>query len=262
MSGRGVWALGGGGWGSRRRSARGADVLALLTIVLLLLPAACERTVTTQVVPVARPLPEREQAVYRVLDSGGVQIGRATLTIAAEGATVRLAQDYDFGGGQTDRSTVTVDRDSMRPRASERTVEDGGHRYSTRTSYTPDTVSVEFRDEQGERTRRAAIGESAYDNLESLFLWRTLAMGAGERVSYVNVVVDPKRGTISRALATVLVSGREEVRLAGMVVEAWRVDFTSAGITNHAWYAVTPDRRLVKYAIARGPTLLLESATP
>ena len=234
-------------------------MLACLPILAIL---GCGRTVTTQVVSVAMPLPEREQAIYRVLDSGGVQIGRATLAIATEGTSLRLTQDYDFGGGQTDSSTVTVDRDSMRPRASQRTVEDGGHRYDTRASYTADAVTVEFRDERGARTRRAAIGESAYDNLESLFLWRTLVMGAGERVSYVNVVVDPKRGTISRALATASVSGREEVRLAGAVVEAWRVDFTSAGVTNQAWYAVTPDRRLVKYAIARGPTLLLETATP
>jgi hypothetical protein len=150
----------------------------------------------------------------------------------------------------------------MHPRASERMVEDGSKRYETRARYAPDAVTVEFRGDGGEGTRTAGIGESAYDNLESLFLWRTLAMGAGEQVSYVNVVVDPRRGTISRALATVTVSGREEVRLAGTVVEAWRVDFTSAGVTNQAWYAVTPDRRLIKYVIARGPTLLLESSGP
>ncbi len=46
------------------------------------------------------------------------------------------------------------------------------------------------------------------------------------------------------------------------VVEAWRVDFTSAGVANQAWYAVDGDRRLVKYAIARGPTLVLERVSP
>jgi hypothetical protein len=125
-------------------------------------------------------------------------------------------------------------------------------------SYAEDAVTVVFTGERGKRTRTAEVSETAYDNLESLFLWRTIGMGAGERVSYVNVVVDPKRGTISRALSTVEVSGREIVTLADGPVEAWRVDFTSAGVTNHAWYAVSEDRRLVKYEIARGPTLLLE----
>jgi len=96
---------------------------------------------------------------------------------------------------------------------------------------------------RGERTQSADISETAYDNLESLFLWRTVEMGAGETVSYINVVVDPKRGTISRALATVAVSGREQVRLPSGTVEAWRVDFSSAGVTNQAWYAVDGGRR-------------------
>jgi hypothetical protein len=87
-------------------------------------------------------------------------------------------------------------------------------------------------------------------------------MEAGEPVSYVNVVVDPKRGTISRALATVEVSGREQVQLPSGAVAAWRVDFSSAGVTNRAWYAADGDRRLLKYEIARGPTLVLERVSP
>jgi hypothetical protein len=84
-------------------------------------------------------------------------------------------------------------------------------------------------------------------------------MGAGNTASYINVVVDPKRGTVSRALARFAVSGRELVTLPdGRTEEAWRVDFTSAGVTNFAWYAISEDRRLLKYEIARGPTLLLE----
>jgi hypothetical protein len=229
---------------------------------LSLLIISCGSTVTTQVVPVQTPLPAQEEAVYRVQDSSGAEIGRATFTIATDGAESRLSQDYDFGDGQIDRSSVVVDRASMRPRSSERMVIDETWKYRTAATYAEDSVSVTFEGERGERQRDADISETAYDNLESLFLWRTIAMGAGESLSYVNVVVDPKRGTISRALGTVEVSGREQVQLPSGTVEAWRIDFRSAGVTNHAWYAVDGDHRLVKYEIQRGPTLVLETATP
>jgi hypothetical protein len=235
-------------------------LMALLTASLALV--ACGSTVTTQVVPVETPLPQREEAVYRVQDKAGRQIGSATFRIEPDGDGARLAQDYSFGEGEIDRSVAVVERATMRPRTSERFVQDGGKEYRTALAYGTDKVSAAFTGDRAERTRTADISETAYDNLESLFLWRTLSMGAGDTVSYVNVVVDPKRGTISRALATVSVSGREQVQLPSGTVEAWRVDFSSAGVTNHAWYAVEGDRRLVKYEIARGPTLVLERVAP
>lgn len=231
-------------------------VAALAACALLLV--ACGSSVTTEVIPVQMPLPEREEAVYRVEDKDGQQIGRAVFTIAPDGADARVTQDYRFGEGEIDSSSAVVDRASMRPRSSERLVEDAGKRYDTAAVYEDAKVVVTFTGDQGERTREADISETAYDNLESLFLWRTMEMGAGEKTSYINVVVDPKRGSISRALGTVEVSGREQVQLPSGVVEAWRVDFNSAGVTNHAWYAVDGDRRLVKYDIQRGPTLILE----
>jgi len=227
-----------------------------------LLVSACGASVTIQILPIAMPLPEREEAVYRVQDKDGAEIGRAVFSITTEGADSRFAQDYDFGNGQIDRSSVTMLRDSMRPRSGERFVQDGSAEYRTLEVYEPEKVTVTFTDARRERQREADIAETAYSNLQSLALWRTLPMGAGERFSFVNVVVDPKRGTISRALATVEVSGREQVRLPSGVVEAWRVDFRSAGVTNQAWYAVDGTRPLVKYAVQRGPTLLLERATP
>jgi len=233
---------------------------ALLAATVLL--AACGPTVTTQVVPVQVSLPTREEAVYRVQDKSGKQIGSATFRIEPDGDGARLTQDYSFGEGEVDRSAVVVERASMRPRTSERFVQDQGKEYRTTSTYGTDKVTVTFTGDRAERTRSADISETAYDNLESLFLWRTLAMGAGETVSYVNVVVDPKHGTVSRALAKVEVSGREQVQLPTGTVEAWRVDFSSAGVTNHAWYAVDGDHRLLKYEIARGPTLVLERAAP
>lgn len=233
---------------------------ALATLGVLL--AACGSSVTTQVLPIATLLPEREEAVYRVQDGAGNEIGRAVFTIATEGAESRFVQDYDFGEGRSDRSNVTFVRETMRPRTAERQVRDSGEDYHTIERYEPDSVSVSFAGGGRERERRAAISETAYSNLESLVLWRTLPMGAGEQFSFVNVVVDPKRGTISRALATVEVSGREQVRLPSGDVEAWRVDFKSAGVTNRAWYAVDGSRRLLRYSIQRGPTLILDRVSP
>lgn len=236
-----------------------ARLLLLLGALLLVLPlASCADTVETQVIAVQSTLPEREQTVYRVQDRNGAEIGRAVFTIAPENGLLRLTQDYRFGDSQTDKSSALVSRESMQPRSSERTVRDGEAVWTSSAVYEPARVSVTVNDGATDRVKKADISESAYDNLESLFLWRTLPMGAGERVVYGNVVVDPKRGTISRVIGSAEVSGREFVQLPnGETVEAWRVDFTSAGITNSAWYAITPDRTLLKYNITRGPTLLL-----
>lgn len=238
-------------------------LLPLFAVLLFL--SACGSDVTTQVVPVQTQLPTRETAIYQIQDKDGAAIGQATLSIEPEGDLARVTVDWRFSDAQRDRQSVLLERAGLRPRSSERVVEDEGKQYVTRATYTEDTVEVVFDgpDDTPERTRSAEISETAYDNLESLFLWRATAMGAGNVLNYVNVIVDPKRGNISRALAKLEVSGRELVNLPeGRTIEAWRVDFTSAGVTNSAWYAITDDRRLLKYEIDRGPRLLLESVAP
>jgi len=232
-------------------------LLLLATLGLLLLGCG-EDSVTTQVFPVQAPLPAQERAVYRVLDRNGAQIGRAVFTIEPDAGRVRFIQEYEFGAGERDRLTVLLDPLSLRPLHSAREVHDRGMTYLTEAVYEEAAVAVTFRDGRGERTRRAGISDSTYDNLESLVLWRTLEMAPGAKVSYGNVIVDPRRGTINRALGTVTVAGKETLTLPAGMIEAWRLDFRAAGLINRAWYAATPDRRLLRYEIARGPVLELE----
>lgn len=236
-------------------------LLPLVTLAVLL-AAACGESVTTQVVPIAQPLPEREEARYRLLDARGSEIGTAVLTIAPDADGLRLGIAYDFGPGRTDTGSVVVRRDSMKPLRSERTVIDGDRRYVTRAGYDEHGVTVTLDDGRRTRTRTASLSEAAYDNLESLFLWRTLDQSVGTEDRYVNVVIDPKSGTISRALGTVSVRQREAVTLPSGTVQAWRVEFRSAGVVNTAWYRAGGARTLVRYAITRGPTLVLDSVTP
>ena len=231
----------------------------LLVVVGSVLLSACGEAVSTQVFPITRPLPDREEARYQLLDSKGAPIGTAVLTIAPEADGLRLGLAYDFGANRTDTGSVIVRRDSMKPVRSERTVVDGERRSVTRAEYDAAGVTVAFDDGRRNRERTAELSESAYDNLESLFLWRTLDLTVGAEVRYVNVVIDPRAGTISRALGTVEVIGREDVRLPSGTVQAWRVHFRSAGITNTAWYRADGTHALVRYEITRGPTLVLES---
>jgi hypothetical protein len=243
--------------GRARRSSR---ILPLLLVVALL--AACSKEVTTEVFPVSHPLPVHEEAHYTLVDSKGGKVGAATLTIAPEGDGLRLGIAYDFGPTQQDTSGVSVQRDSMKPLRSDRTVVDGDKRHVTHAEYANEKVTVVFNDGGRDQTREAKISDSAYDNLESLFLWRTIDMSVGREARYTNVVVDPKHGTISRALATVRVDAHEEVRLPSGPVQAWRVSFTSAGTTNTAWYRDDETRALLRYEITRGPTLILDSVAP
>ncbi|MER3420240.1 MAG: hypothetical protein C4290_06830, partial [Chloroflexota bacterium] len=199
-----------------------------------LLLAACGQTVTTEVLTVVRPLSEPEELRYQVLNDKGEQIGTALLTVMPEGEVLRLGLTYDFGPERKDTATVVVRRESMKPVRSERVVVDGARRYVTRAEYGPDAVVVMLDDGGRGRRSEAAIGASAYDNLASLFLWRTLEQGVGASVRFGNVIVDPRRGTISRAVATVETIGRGNVDLPGGAEQAWRVEFRAAGVTNTA----------------------------
>jgi hypothetical protein len=219
---------------------------------------SCGESISTRVVPIAQRLPEREEALYRILDAGGRQQGTALLGIAPQGDLARLTLEYDFGLGRRDSGAVLVRSDTMKPVRAERTVVDGDRHYVTRIEYN-DKVTAQLEDGTHTRLREAALTETAYDNLAALFLWRTMDHSVGTMVRYTNVVVDPKRGSISRVLGTAEVIRREAVSLPSGDVQAWQVDFRSAGVTNSAWYRADSARPLVRYVIARGPTLLLDS---
>jgi hypothetical protein len=236
-------------------------LLALLVALagFLVLPS-CDEEVTTQLFTVAKPLPAREQTRYTLLDSKGEQVGTAVMTIAPDGDALRAGIAYDFGPTQQDTSSIVLRPDTMKPATAERTVVDGDKRSVTRAEYTGDKVASTFDDGKRSQRRETTISDTAYDNLAALFLWRTFDFTPGREVRYANIVVDPRNGTISRALATLTVTGKEEVRLpSGASVQAWRLRFTSAGTTNTAWYRDDDSRALVKYEITRGPTLFLDA---
>ena len=242
---------------------RSAPPRALLVLLFVLtVAAACGENVVTQVIPVAQPLPEREEARYRILDDKGASIGSAVLTIAPEGDGLRLGLAYDFGAQHTDTGSVVVRRESMKPQRLERVVVDGERRYALSTQYSDTAVTATLDDGRRPRERTAKLSESAYDNLAAVFLWRTIDHGVGTELRYVNVVIDPRRATISRVLGTVQVIAREQVELPAGRVEAWRIEFRSAGVTNIAWYRADAGRELLRYEISRGPTLVLESLSP
>jgi hypothetical protein len=231
-------------------------------LIAILFAAACGESVSTQVIPIARPLPEREEARYRILDDDGNNIGSAVLTIAPETDGLRLGLAYDFGAQRTDTGSVVVQRESMKPLRVERVVVDGERRYTLTAQYGDDEVTATLDDGRRPRERSAELSDSAYDNLEALYLWRTIDHGVGTELRYINVVIDPRRGMISRVLGTVEVIGREEIALPSGRVDAWKIEFRSAGVTNVAWYRADSSRLLVRYEISRGPTLVLDSVTP
>lgn len=237
--------------------------LQALVILVGLLLSGCAPEVTTRTVAVVQPLPRQETARYRLFDTKGALIGSAVLTIEPEGDDARLGLVFEEERtGLTDSSSIVVLRQSMRPLRWQRSVVEGDRRYITTGEYTAQAVSVSLEDGARARRREAEISDTTYDNIGSVFLWRTMDHSVGTEVRYVNVVVDPKRGTISRALGTAEVIGREEVRLPSGPVQAWRVAFRSAGVTNTAWYRADAGHALVRYEVMRGPTLILDSVGP
>lgn len=234
----------------------------LFVFLCAALPAlltACAEEVSTETFPIAYPLPQQEEARYGLFDKDGRRIGEGVLVITPDGERVRFGLTYDFGNGQTDQASVVAARATLIPVTSERTVKDGDKSFVTRSRYAADKVTTVFEGDNRQRTREAKLTGDVYDNIAAVFLWRTLEFNVNRSARYINVVVDPRNGAITRALGTVEVSGREDLQLPSGPVQTWRVRFTSAGVTNTAWYRADDSRALVKYEITRGPTFMLES---
>lgn len=235
-------------YGRLRRLRRRTGIVARVLIVALF-ANGCRQSVSTQIVPIAFSLPRDERLTYRIQTDTEVNLGRVELSVAASGSTLKFSTLIDAGGGRMNSSEVLVDLVTLLPLRVRRTVSEGGRNFQVQERYDGGVLMVNEQGSTGEHHRRQRLPESAYDDQESLFLWRTLQFTPGYTVRYVDVVVNPETGAISRPVGTVHVAFKEQIQLPQGPVTAWKVEYGAAGFQNIAWYEDGPLRRLVKYSI-------------
>jgi hypothetical protein len=167
-----------------------------------------------------------------------------------QGAQTVLTQDYT--GDTTDRSSVTVDSTTLKPKSATRHIVAKDDDVTIETTYTDTDVIIK----QGDKQSGLGLPEHAYDNDTSLFLWRTLPFETGWQGSY-NTVITNRR---SHQKVNLSVLRRESVRLSTGEFNAWRLEIKTSNATQTAWYSDTPRHELLRYDNDRGVIYELDTA--
>ena len=214
----------------------------LLTfIVPALLLAACsggqEGPPTSDVVS-RIPWSAAEEHSYVLVDGGGAELARASLSVRPEGSSTQLVQSFRSSTNQ-DKIAVVVDSRTLKPISSSRDIVTASDEESIEVEYREDGALIR----RGGRQSGLSVPEHSYDNDSSLFLWRTLPFAEGYEASYVTIITNHRE----RQTVYLKVTGKETVRVQAGSFEAWRLEITTNSVRQVAWFADTPSRPLVRY---------------
>jgi hypothetical protein len=191
-----------------------------------------------------------EILLYSVVNDDGESQGQITLSVAPAGSDTTLGQFFD-GERTTDEIEVVVDSPTLKPKSSRRSIETPTDTEVIETTYTPEGALIR----QGERQSGLSVPEHAYDNDSSLFLWRTIDFRDGYEASYITIITNRRE----RQKVVLRVRGKETVHVPAGEFTAWHLEVRTSNARQHAWFADTPARHLVRYDNDRGLIFELES---
>jgi hypothetical protein len=238
--------------------------LALAALGLMALPAAiaCAETDDADTVAVVSRIPWTAPEAYRyvIIDSDEEVQGEGVLAVApAEDGNVLLIQQFSDEDGNSDTSVLLADGATLRPVAGEHTVIDADDdrrsvalsRYETEED--GDTIlriaglTYQPSDEDDPALRCSPDqidSEHFYDNDSSLFLWRTVTFEEGWTALYRNVLAN-QRDQWTQELT---VRKQETITTPEGEFDTWLLGIAGRGReTQSAWFATTPDRKLLVY---------------
>ena len=229
----------------------GRPIVLGLIFLVWLLPAAGGDDVPKSDVVTAMPWESSETLSYVLKDKKGKVVGHEDLSIAVSGSSTVLTQDFKADNA-TDVSTVTVDSQTLKPQSATRKIDNPKDKRELDITYSDAGVAIKDGDKQSGLT---AVKYS-YDNDASLFLWRTIDFKDGYKGAYTTIITNRR----TRQDVTLKVLGKDTVKVAAGEFQAWKLEIEAENATQHAWYADTPTRPLVKYDNDRGLIFELEKA--
>ena len=187
-----------------------------------------------------------ESFKYRLLQGDDVK-GTGALTLSVATDTYVMEQAFEIPEEEvTDSISAEVEADTLAPRKVERVIDGPEGERRCEATYAENTVTVEQRAGEDERTDTLSLPTPHYDSWSDLFLWRTIEFFEGQELEYVDVL------SCSLAKPDVLsvvlkVKEKEEVEVPAGTFQAWRLEIRSGGRTQKAWYADDEPRTLVRY---------------
>jgi len=183
---------------------------------------------------------------YRLLQ-GDDPKGTGALKLREAGDELVLEQKFEIPEEQiTDSIVAEVEPDTLAPRKIESVIDGPEGERRCDASYADNTVTVEQRAGEDERTDSLSVPVPHYDSWSDLFLWRTIEFFEGQELRYVDVL------SCSLAKPDILsvvlkVKEKEDVEVPAGTFQAWRLEIRSGGRTQKAWYADDEARTLVRY---------------
>lgn len=193
------------------------------------------------------------------LERDNENIGTTVLSVESADGHLVLHESSTDDKGNSDDSAVTVDGTTLKPVSGHREVTDKDQRRTLDSGYEAtdkdcsSKMVVQLKQENfkppdadkpdSTRSNPLCVPEHAYDNDTSLFLWRTIKFEKGYEASYKTVL------TNRRTTQTIDLLVKDQVRLTTRAgdVDAWLVNINAEATTQQAWFATTPDHRLLQY---------------
>ena len=225
--------------------------LLLLILIPAVLLAACSedsgelvaRDIVSEI-----PWEAPESAQYRLLQGDDLK-GSGTLTLGEQRGIITMAQAFEIPEEEiTDTIVADVDPQTVRPKLVVRTIDgpEGKRECTAHYSSSANSVTVDQKAGEDERTDELDIPPQHYDSWSDLFLWRTIEFFEGNEVKYVDVLSCSlaKPDLLSIVLK---VKKIEEVTVPAGTFQAWKLEIRSGGRTQKAWYADDARRTLVRY---------------
>jgi hypothetical protein len=224
---------------------RFSTVLLIAAVVALAWSGGEEDLVAREIVSEI-PWTGPETFKYRLLQGDDVK-GSGALTLSVASTTFVIEQAFEIPEEEvTDSISAEVEADTLKPRKIERVIDGPEGERRCEATYAENSVTVEQRAGEDERTDTLSVPTPHYDSWSDLFLWRTVEFFEGQELKYVDVL------SCSLAKPDILsivlkVNEKEEVEVPAGTFQAWRLEIRSGGRTQKAWYADDERRTLVRY---------------
>ena len=173
--------------------------------------------------------------------------GSGVLTLEERGGTLVLSQVFDIPEEEvTDSVIVVADPETLRPTTVSRVIDGPDGQRLCDATYAGSVVTVDQIGEDEDRTDVVNVPDRSYDTWGDLFLWRTLDFRVGFEVSYRDVLScslsKPELLTVG-----LTVKGIEAVTVPAGTYDTWRLEISSGGGTQEAWFSIDDSNVLVKY---------------
>lgn len=204
------------------------------------------------------PFSSGETHTYK-LQRDDKDLGTTVLSVETNGGNFVLKQASTDDKGNSDTSSITVEQATLKPISGHREVTDKDQRRVLDSAYagTDKDCSAKIvvqleqnvykppdaSDPDSTRKNPLCVPEHAYDNDSSLFLWRTITFEKGYQTSYKTVLTNRR----TTQIIDILVREQQRVSVPAGDFDAWLVEITAERTTQRAWFATTPDHRLLEY---------------